>query len=392
RGGVRGGGGWGVGGGGGGGAGLTSRWLVWSAAATPNAAVLMYLPAIMLLVAAPRPAETTFALVALVVAQGASGLDMAVSVLVLLALLALLRLLRPGVRGRGLPLFAILTLAVPALVLLNVGYAVVWTENPRLLEQHFPHVADAMPLALPWSPEAADLPWAIPWPVVVVAGVGAIIAIFSARRSPTDVLAPWRSAAFWTIGGLLLSGVDGGALGVQARFGAVSLVGHAMLAGLGFARCEDLLIRTLRPRWTALRRAAGWLGLGLGVGLAAVVVYGCPSVYVDSPRGLDDAYPTAPPPAAADPLLPLLAQGSGPVLELPTWRDLDDPATPASEVSAMYRAIYHGRPLLNGYGSFWPAGFLDRVHLAARLPDAEALALLRTRADLATIVVHTGAM
>src|SRR5262249_33611272 len=157
----------------------------------------------------PRPADATFALVALVVAQGASGLDMAVSVLGLLALLALLRFLRPGLPGRGLPLLALLLFAVPALVLLNGGYAIAWTENPHLLEQRFPHVADVMPLALPWSPDAADLPWAMPWPVVVVAGVGAIIAIFAARRSPTDILAPWRSAAFWTIGGLLLSGADG---------------------------------------------------------------------------------------------------------------------------------------------------------------------------------------
>src|SRR5262249_45946943 len=190
RGGVRGGGGWGVGGGGGGGAGLTSRWLVWSAAATPNAALLMYLPAIMLLLATPRPVETTFGLVALVVAQGASGLDMAVSVLVLVALLAGARLGRAGARGRGLHLLAILAFAVPALALLNVGYAIVWTENPRLLEQRFPHVSGALPLAAPWSPAVADLPWAIPWPVVVLAGVGAIIAITMARRSPTDVLAP----------------------------------------------------------------------------------------------------------------------------------------------------------------------------------------------------------
>jgi hypothetical protein len=53
----------------------------------------------------------------------------------------------------------------------------------------------------------------------------------------------------------------------------------------------------------------------------------------------------------------------------------------------MYRSIFHWRPLLNGYNSYWPVGFPERMALAAKLPDREALAALRRETGLTNIVV-----
>jgi hypothetical protein len=53
----------------------------------------------------------------------------------------------------------------------------------------------------------------------------------------------------------------------------------------------------------------------------------------------------------------------------------------------MYRSIFHWRPLVNGYSSYWPAGFAERMALALRLPDAGALAELRRETGVTSIVV-----
>jgi hypothetical protein len=55
---------------------------------------------------------------------------------------------------------------------------------------------------------------------------------------------------------------------------------------------------------------------------------------------------------------------------------------------AMYRSIFHGRRLVNGYNSYFPAGFRERMALAKRLPDPEALAALRRETGLDWILVH----
>jgi hypothetical protein len=54
----------------------------------------------------------------------------------------------------------------------------------------------------------------------------------------------------------------------------------------------------------------------------------------------------------------------------------------------MYRAIFHRRPLLNGYGGYWPSGFIERMRLASALPDPKALAALRAETGLTTVVVN----
>jgi hypothetical protein len=54
----------------------------------------------------------------------------------------------------------------------------------------------------------------------------------------------------------------------------------------------------------------------------------------------------------------------------------------------MYRSIFHRHDVLNGYVSYWPSGFAERMALAERLPDPDALAELRRETGLAYIWVH----
>ncbi len=55
---------------------------------------------------------------------------------------------------------------------------------------------------------------------------------------------------------------------------------------------------------------------------------------------------------------------------------------------AMYRSLSHWRPLVNGYASYWPAGWAERMADAARLPDSAVLARLVRATGLTTIVVR----
>ena len=75
-------------------------------------------------------------------------------------------------------------------------------------------------------------------------------------------------------------------------------------------------------------------------------------------------------------------QPGGPLLELPVG------TSPWPQARAMYRSIYHHRPLLNGYNGYWPAGFPERMALARRLPDPEALEALRRATHLELVLVH----
>lgn len=59
------------------------------------------------------------------------------------------------------------------------------------------------------------------------------------------------------------------------------------------------------------------------------------------------------------------------------------------QAQAQYRSIFHWRPILNGYASYFPRGFAERMALGERLPDAHALAELRRQTGLTQILVHT---
>jgi hypothetical protein len=167
-------------------------------------------------------------------------------------------------------------------------------------------------------------------------------------------------------------------LRVPERLAVAGLIGLTILAGLAFAECAARLF----DRRQLLARSV----------FAAVLVTGMYAAYasrVDLLRhsALPAAYPLREAPTREDPIVEALLEDFGPVLELP----VEAGGAIFTHAAAMYRSIFHWRPLLNGYASYWPAGFPERMALARRLPDRDALAALRRQSGLATIVVRVGA-
>jgi hypothetical protein len=83
----------------------------------------------------------------------------------------------------------------------------------------------------------------------------------------------------------------------------------------------------------------------------------------------------------------VLRAGSGPVVVLPLGTYYEQ----GTQAAAMYQTVGVWRPLLNGYSSYYPAGFRERMALARRLPDGQALEQLRAL-GLATVVVRPGGL
>jgi hypothetical protein len=159
------------------------------------------------------------------------------------------------------------------------------------------------------------------------------------------------------------------------RLGIAGLMGLALLAGLAFAA---LVGRGMGPvsRWS------------IALLLAAAMLARVPAnPFVDARSRATLLYWPYRLTPAIDGDSPMVAQmraAGGPVVELPAGLN------PWRHTAAMYRAIFHGQPLLNGYGSYWPAGWSERMALADRLPDLDALAALRRETLLAMVLVHTG--
>src|SRR6185503_13704355 len=143
-------------------------------------------------------------------------------------------------------------------------------------------------------------------------------------------------------------------------------------------------------RWTRLAVAA----------VAIVAMYAQYNLGFSVPfrrAPLPAAYPLAAPPTSRSRLIEILRRPGGPLLELPVSltavsgpRGLREPGGgfPQFHVQAQYRSTFHWRPLLNGYHSYWPLGFPERMALAERLPEPAALDRLRHETGLAMILVH----
>jgi len=97
------------------------------------------------------------------------------------------------------------------------------------------------------------------------------------------------------------------------------------------------------------------------------------------------------PPAVDPAVLSALRGGRGPVVEVPVQVIGDGGpmwAFARKEAVAMYRSTAHWRPLVNGYSSYWPAGFPERLKLVAALPEPGALAALRAASGVEAILVR----
>src|SRR5262249_42643141 len=93
-----------------------------------------------------------------------------------------------------------------------------------------------------------------------------------------------------------------------------------------------------------------------------------------------------------------LRRSREPLLELPVEGLRPGSISAAANARAMYRSIFHWRPLLNGYSSYFPVAFPARMALASRIArkpapggaafDDAALAALRRETGLQTVVVR----
>ncbi|MBM4270109.1 MAG: hypothetical protein FJ144_26490 [Deltaproteobacteria bacterium] len=384
---------------------LTSRWLLWEwPPCCPNYAVLFYFPVIVALAADPEPSRGRSIVLAVVAALQASvSVYLAAAVLAPLALLGLVRTVRAETRSGGLRLLVVVAAAVLLVAPLYSGYLVVRLENPDIADQTLWRTG-IPPLRLPAGYFGFLSPMAVPFAALAVIAAGAALHLAFAPREGSLVLRRgWRVAAFFAVLGLVLSltpeviwsgervrqplaVLDAWlplyrVLRVPLRLGVAGLMGICLLVGLAFFACTRAL-EARGPRGTAAAAAlAALLALAmLGERRAALDPFG---VRVRPSFG---SYPIAAAPSLDGVVAAALADGSGPVLELPVG--VDGTLIPAWQVGAMYRSIEYRRPVLNGYHGYWPADFPARLRLAEALPDAAALARLRAETGLTDVLVR----
>ena len=382
---------------------LTSPWIFPGFVSTaPSYAVLQYFPFIVLLAAmqAGGPA-TTVTLAVLVILQClADVVYVAPAVLVPLGVLAVERLVRRRTRRSGLNLVLVLGLAVVALLPVYLGHLSVRAGNPDLARQTFWPVVEGPPV-LPWGPFETGAA-ALAGGSAILIALGAAMVLVRWRSIEFELGSAWKHAAFWALLGIVISLPPGTrwyrttlslppgllslarvyqVLRVPSRLRVASLIGIALLTGLAFSELERLLHRR------ASRRSLAVAGCSIAALLVAWSAYR--SSFERWPPRRQGYYPIA---AAVSPdsrLIDLLRQPGGPLLELPIGPGREGPVgLPANQARAMYRAIYHGRPVLNGYSSYYPAAFPARMELARRLPDPAALEELHRDTGLEMILVH----
>jgi hypothetical protein len=388
---------------------LTTRWVLWTwIPAVPNYAVLQYLPFVMLLAAAPGLGRGgTLVLFALVVLQGLTTLYVTVPMLLALGLVGAGRALVPATRRTGVALLGVVAAASVVLLLAHAGYWLVRLDNPDIARQSPWTVRERHDWTnLPWGPFRPGVPTGVPLAVLGVIGAGAVLAL-DRRRGGERIPPAWAHGGLWTAVGLALSitptvvwfdrpvSVEPVALSSWLpvlrkpdRLGVAALLGLAVLAGAAFAEVAGRLQRR--------RALAAWAPPAL-FGAVALATYAQYAAGTATPAALGVApLPAAYPLAAAvrsdGPLIEELRRPGGPLLELPaTWSLAGRrQPLPITNARAMYRQIFHGRRLVNGYDGFWPAGFPERMAAADRLPDPDALARLRRETGVALVLVHAG--
>jgi hypothetical protein len=387
---------------------LATRWVLWTwVPAAPNYAVLQALPVIIYLAAErERSGARTALLTALIVLQGMANPYYAAATLAPLGVLAALRLVRPSGRRAGVALAGALAVATLALCVVYAPYGFVRALEPNLRWQTWWGFSRDVEIDLPWGfVTNAVRPTGIPFPMLDLVGLGLVLACLPRADRSEGERTAWRQGLLWTLVGLALSitptvrigdavvrlphadlvdrfpGLD--MLRDPYRMGVAALFGLAILAGASFAE----VMRRLPNRLAA---HASWLR---PVAAAALVVLASGIVW--APLALrvapwPDAYPIAAATIPSSPIMDELRKPGGAVLQVPS-----DPNGPFAQQLvgqglAVFESIGHWRPLLNGYGGFFPSAFVERMRLASRLPDADALAALRRDTDLELVLVRGG--
>jgi hypothetical protein len=382
---------------------LTTRWVLWEWLPTaPHAAVLVYFPLIVFLTVRPnlRLGEVLL-LAALIAIQCLTEVTYVAPPLVgPLVLLALGRIVRRGTRVAGLQLLAAIGLAAVVLLPVLAQYLAIQRENPVLRTQTLWKLGERS-LEIPWGPFNWFTPYTFAPLVVALIALGALARLFRRAEEPAPPPGVWMQAWYWALIGLVLSLTPIMVwhdqpvrlphswlapwipfyryIRIPSRLGIVGLLGVALLAGLAFAECARLAARVRVPFLVPL--------------LACVVLS---AFYVQYARGfswpfhrlaLPTPYPLQVAISPDEPLLPTIQAGRGPFLEVPINRT--DSGKPYLQAAAMYRSIFHWRPLVNGYSSYYPIHFPSHMALAEQLPNPVAVMLLRARTGLSGVLVHT---
>jgi hypothetical protein len=395
---------------------LTSRWLLWGfVGVTPHLSALQYFPWIVFLSSAPLSrAPRRLGLLALVVLQCLTDtVYVTLAVLAPLGVLALARLSRPATRRDGLRVVLLLATVVVLVSPVFLGYASVRAQSVSMQRNTLWGVEPPFDLAgLFWrNAQQTGRPTTVAPVALAIIAVGGLLFLLRARTAngppaaaaalPAPSTGGWRSALLWTIVGTFISftpSLDWNGRQIPApqmmlsqvmpsffeviratsRLGVAAFIGLCLLAGLGYAE----IVRWLRTHVVApSRRRVTEAALAC---LALFLVYSIPPA---GARRFAPTYPLQREPRVPARLEAALRSGDGPLLHLPAIPAGSGWPMPTWHARAMYRSISHGRPLLNGYASYWPDGFIERMELAERLPDPRALAELVAKTGVALVWV-----
>ncbi|MCH2173733.1 hypothetical protein MK489_23395 [Myxococcota bacterium] len=389
---------------------LTTRWTLWHwIPMVPYWALLFPFPLVMFLTSRPamRGRPMLLLLLPLLVLQCLIDPVYLASALILpLSLLGLWRLLCPSTRRNGLLLLTTIGFAVLCLAPVYAGYARVQTENPSLPNQTVWNREDLT--RLPGAFLAPRAPTAVPAATLVLVGLGAGILAVRTRRTETRDTSAWRHGAFWACAGVVLSlepPVFWGetrlplphdlvaqayeVLRAPQRLGVATLLGLSVLAAAAFSQCEQRIRSSTLPR--SLRSVAPLVLAALVAGsMYSEYLRGGPAWSLGSSAAPPSTYPVMERTADPPELTEALRRSTAPLLELPIDPRHHHGRSALLQSRAMVRSISHWRPLLNGYSSFWPDGFPERMELTTRLPAPNALATLRRETGVAHILVRRG--
>jgi hypothetical protein len=384
---------------------LSNRFVLGYVPTAPYLAALQFLPIIALL--ASRRHERmrdALLLVPLVVVQCLTDpVHVSAGVLGVLGVLAGARMLTPGGRAAGLRLGVALLASLVLLLPVYAGYARTMASEPDLREQTVwknPTVPVQSPTYLVGQHGAHTVA------PITIALVGAAVVSLALRRGRSQAGAPppqaWVAGALWYGVGCLLAlgpwfSIAGhtiatplhhlvqavpsiGVLRVPHRAGYAALTGTSLLAGLAVGE----IVRRIRA--ASRNTLPGYVGACLIGGLVVLVAAG---LYFDAGAGNEPpaTWSVYAPPPAPPALVEALRADPGPVLEIPAGFE-QERLSPRLHAEAMFRSIAHRQPILNGYSSYFPAGFPELMTLAASLPGEDALAQLRTRSGLRWIWLH----
>lgn len=387
---------------------LSNRWLLLTfVPTTPHLSVLLYFPLIIFMSANALTPRAAALLVVLIVLQCMTDVSyVAPAVLAPLMTIGGLRLLRQSTRAAGLQLLLITLAAVVVTVAVHAPYLSVAANNPNLANQTNWRIdPTSSVLNLPLGLMGPLSPLSMPSLAFVLPAAVGVLSLRGWRGSAGEASAI-RHVLVWAAVGIIISlpmhvvilGYDctlphllllyrwmpiASVLRVPDRVRVTALIAIALLVGLTFA---ELLRHLGLPGGRDLRRRGLHSGIAALIALAMYMQYattvGQPEAYG---QRLSTRYELRRPPGDS-PVLQMLRATGGPTIEVPLparW-----PVNPKAHAPAMYRSIFHWQQLLNGYGSYWPAGFPQRMRLATGLPDPRAVRALRRQTGLQFILVR----